>query len=221
MKLALLADLHANGPALRAVAADLDRADLLVVCGDFVGYYVDVDEVLDFFRERPTLAVRGNHDHFALTTTPAAANPAVRFGIQWARDKMSGDNRRWLEALPMVWGGEVGGLRLLLSHGSPWRPMDDYMYADSPLLADLARFDADVVVFGQTHRALLATARRPWLANPGSIGQPRDLWCSASFAWLDTDSRSIELVRRPFDPVPLMKRAIEAGAGSWIQKYLA
>lgn len=221
MKIALLADLHANGPALRAIAAELESAELLVVCGDFVGYYMDVNEVLDFFRLRPTLAVRGNHDHFALTHAHSDINTAVGFGVDWARRTISESNRRWLRDLPMVWEGEVDGLRLLLSHGSPWRPMSDYIYADSPLLADLQRFDADVVAFGQTHRAFIEKSEGQWLVNPGSVGQPRDIRCSASFAWLDTATGAVSLVRREFDPTSVLQQAIDAGAGAWIYKHLS
>ena len=50
MKLALISDIHANYIALETVKSDLEQADLVLCLGDFVGYYCQVNEVLDYVR---------------------------------------------------------------------------------------------------------------------------------------------------------------------------
>jgi predicted phosphodiesterase len=37
----------------------------------------------------------------------------------------------------------------------------------------LARYDADVIVYGHTHRALVVNVGRQWVVNPGAAGPRR------------------------------------------------
>jgi len=51
---AVISDIHANAPALRAVLADIDRRGIttIVSLGDIVGYGPDPLECVDLVRER-------------------------------------------------------------------------------------------------------------------------------------------------------------------------
>lgn len=54
MRVALIADVHANLPALQAVWGDIDRrgVDEVICLGDLVGYYPWPNEVIEFVRSR-------------------------------------------------------------------------------------------------------------------------------------------------------------------------
>src|SRR5205823_2894945 len=69
MHLAVLADVHANLPALEAVLADVDRVAPagIWVAGDLVGYNPWPNEVLQILRDRRMKAIRGNHERGAGT----------------------------------------------------------------------------------------------------------------------------------------------------------
>ena len=56
MKIGILADIHGNLPALKVVLAELPQVELLLCCGDVVGYYPDVNEVCALLRERRLLS---------------------------------------------------------------------------------------------------------------------------------------------------------------------
>jgi putative phosphoesterase len=220
MRVAIISDIHSNLPALQAVQEDLRQADAVVCLGDLVGYYCQVNEVLDLIRGLHGTCILGNHDYFLLTGCPESAPEAVRFGISFADSVISSDHRSWLGKLPLIWSGLMEGRSILAVHGSPWQPLSDYLYADSPKLADLSEFDFDLIAFGQTHRALLQAAKRPCLLNPGSIGQARDKQGHASFAVWDTDANRVELIERAYDPGPVIELALTHGAGTWIRKHL-
>jgi putative phosphoesterase len=60
---------------------------------------------------------------------------------------------------------EIGGLRVHVSHGHE-------VGAPTPEKL-LARYDADVIVYGHTHRQLVAHAADRWVVNPGAAGPRR------------------------------------------------
>jgi predicted phosphodiesterase len=220
MRIVLISDLHANRAALAVLSDVLESADRVVCLGDFVGYYADVNPVLDRVRELDPIAVLGNHDHFLLHGCPAEAPEAVRFGIDLADRLIDPDHRRWLASLPWCWGGDVAGISCLLCHGSPWRPLSDYLYEDRIERFRFAGFDYDLIAFGQTHRPLLSTDRRPRLVNPGSVGQSRHAPARSCALVVDTDPLTFTQVERAFEPTATIARARGYGAADWIEKHL-
>jgi putative phosphoesterase len=222
MRLAIISDIHANFEALRALADDLAGADRVLCLGDLVGYYCQVNEALDYVRGLDALCVIGNHDSFLLHGCPPDAPPAVQFGIEFADRVIANDHRQWLSGLPLVWAGIIDGRSFLLTHGSPWRPLDDYLYSDTPALGQLDAFAYDVIAFGQTHRAFWRLDRKPYLLNPGSIGQSRDARTRgyACALMLDTATMAVEPLERAFDVGWVMDLATRNGAGIWVSKHL-
>ena len=82
---------------------------------------------------------------------------------------------------------EVGGVRIHVSHGHE---------VGSPTPAKLLeRYDADVIVYGHTHKQLVAEVEGRWVVNPGAAG-PRRFDLQPSVARLKIESRvvSIEVV---------------------------
>src|SRR5690242_21248092 len=60
---------------------------------------------------------------------------------------------------------EIGGVRIHVSHGHE---------VGSPTPAKLlARYDADVIVYGHTHKQLVVQADGRWVVNPGAAGPRR------------------------------------------------
>lgn len=222
MKLLFISDVHSNAEALAVLEPELCSADRVVCLGDLIGYFCQVNEVIDRLRELDALCIMGNHDHYVLTQCPEHLPSAVRFGAAYASEVIDPDNREWLAGLPWVWGGVMDGRSMLFSHGSPWNPMGDYLYAESPRLPEMHRFGFDLAAFGQTHRFLYRHDGRPQLLNPGSVGQNREpgQQALASAAMLDTQTMSAEHILRPYDPGPVIEAARAAGAGDWIQKHL-
>ena len=166
------------------------------------------------------LCILGNHDSFLLNGYPGSSSDAIRFGIEYANRVITSEHRQWLKALPLVWGGTLGGRSFLLSHGSPWRPLTDYLYPDNPALEQLAVFDYDVIVFGQTHWALEMRLSRTLLLNPGSVGQSRHIVAQACAMLLDTESMAVSWIARAYDPHPVIRWARQNGAGDWVYKHL-
>jgi predicted phosphodiesterase len=62
MKVLIVADIHGNATALRAVLKDAGDVDALWCVGDIVGYGPDPAECIGVVREIPNVCIAGNHD---------------------------------------------------------------------------------------------------------------------------------------------------------------
>src|SRR5215218_6983850 len=105
MRLGLLADVHANLPALDAVLAALrhEGVDRLACAGDVVGFGPSPDACVARLAELEVPCVVGNHDLVALGQLPAE-HPwrLVARTFEWTRAELGEDSRRWLAELPAV-----------------------------------------------------------------------------------------------------------------------
>ena len=92
-------------------------------------------------------------------------------------------NPRLAEALEL----SIGAVRIHVSHGHEVGP---------PTPAKLlARYDADVIVYGHTHKQLITNVDDRWVVNPGAAGARRfDLLPSVAKMVVRDGSVAIELI---------------------------
>ena len=207
MKIAVLSDIHGNSIALSAVLKEIKDAGIrhILVLGDIVGYYYHPDEVLKQLESFETTMIRGNHETLleeAQGNSEIEERLHIRYGsgISEALKKLSPAQIDTLLSLPEKRSVEISGMAFLLCHGSPSKN-DEYVYpdADEQKLKECAIEGVDMVLMGHTHYPMLKAVGKTTLLNPGSVGQPRDIGSSASWAIIDTVGRSAELRRTPFD----------------------
>lgn len=215
-----MSDIHANFEALLSFEDVFSNVDQVVCLGDIVGYYCQVNEVIEYIRNLNPICIMGNHDYYVLNKVPDAINPAVRFGIEYAQSNITTENRRWLLSLPLVWGGLIGNKKFLFSHGSPWDPIHDYLYENNAKIESLRYFSFDVIAIGQTHRAMKRVMGNLLVLNPGSIGQDREIIGQACAFILETGSMSIEKIVRNYNINKIIDLCKKNGAQDWISKHL-
>jgi putative phosphoesterase len=94
-----------------------------------------------------------------------------------------------MRALPFDLRFALGERTVHLVHGSP-RKVNEYLFEDKParLYERLAAAeDADVLVFGHTHRPWIREFAGVLFVNCGSVGKPKDGDPRAAFALLEAD----------------------------------
>lgn len=119
MRYLIVSDLHGNWPALEAVLKGARSYDQVLFLGDAVGYYPDVNRVLDWLRSVNAKGVMGNHDIWLLEIKAMQIEGPVLEILSWQAERISPENREYLSQLP--WTAEVEGA--LLVHGSPLDPL--------------------------------------------------------------------------------------------------
>ena len=178
MRVAALADIHGNLPALEAVLSDvaLARPDLIVSCGDVASGPLPV-ETLEMLRALPVARfVQGNADRGLVTAFDGgrrskSPGPAA----DWCATQLSQEQRDFLASFAPAVPVEVDGLgRVLFCHGSP-RSDEEMMTSETPdkrIRELIAGLDANVIVCGHTHMAFDRMVGRVRVVNPGSVGMP-------------------------------------------------
>lgn len=208
LRIALLADIHANLPALEAVLADMPEVDHICCLGDIVGYYVDANAVCDRVRALGATTIRGNHDTYVTGAAIPDPEREPAYRTAWTRAALDASHRDWLGALPATAALSCGGIALTLRHANPWDE-ERYLYPDSPLLDELRLPPGTILAVGHTHRPMARRIGNGLLVNPGSVGQPRDWNPLASYAVLELPSGSVSIRRVAYD-VPAYQRRLAA-----------
>ena len=107
MRLAILADIHGNIYALKAVAARLEeiQPDAVIVNGDIINAIPCSNAVVDFLRNTDWIVVRGNHEFYYLDyaggRAPESWNDPERWGqLHWLQDHLDRGHGDYLASLP-------------------------------------------------------------------------------------------------------------------------
>ncbi len=224
MRILIIADVHANLPALDAVLAR-ERADHILFAGDAVGYGPHPNEVVEVLRSLKAVSVMGNHDYAVLTGRTEWFNPLAAWAIEWTQRTLKKENREWLAGLRTTERIVAEGKILQIVHGSPRDPLFEYVFPDTDprtLRSFLKQTGADILVLGHTHVPFIFEWRGRYVVNPGSVGQPRDGDPRASYVVIDTETWRIRLRRVKYDvertvkdmqregfPEPLWRRLYE------------
>ena len=232
MRAAVLSDVHANLPALEAVLATIERAEVdeLSCLGDVVGYGADPEACTELVRERCEVCLVGNHDLAVLGQLDVSSfSVAARAAVEWTQERVGAATLEFLGGLEPAMKHE--GIDLF--HASPRDPVWEYVLSIEQAEAGFDAQDERIGLIGHSHVALFFNrpegARRgyshgaqagdgstleldagAWLLNPGSVGQPRDGDPRAAWMELDTEELTARYPRVPYE-IEKAAEAIRAG----------
>ena len=216
MRIALIADVHSNLPALEAVVADARAAgaEQVFCAGDVVGFGPSARAVVEQVRTLCQVVVRGNHDEALAEGADSRCLPALaslaKAAEALARAQLQAADMAWLRRLPLEEGLYLGGTEVYMVHGSPSDPLYEGVSADTDtehLRREFMTIDSDYAILGHTHRqmALPGVLPRANIINPGSVGFPTDGDPRAAYTVLDTKTGGIIPRRVDYD----VRRAID------------
>ncbi len=215
MRIAVLSDIHGNATALETVLGEVasEGIERLFVLGDLVGYYYETLRVLELLAPWKVDFIGGNHE---LYLGQAIADPArlaavtrkYGHGLETSIQTLSPQQLTFLTQLPVTKTVNVDGLKIILSHGTPWS-VEEYVYPDSPesVFAKFTTLDCDLVFLGHSHHPFQRAVGNIRIVNAGSVGQPRDIGGLASWMILDTKTGLVVNKRTPFTTDGLVAQA--------------
>lgn len=214
MRYAVLADIHGNDYALRAVLSEVKKAGIeeLLLLGDYVGYYYGADTVLELIREWDFKAVKGNHETllFKAMDDPSFLKEITKkygSGHEFAMKNLTERDMDFLRSLPHQLEFSADDQKILLCHGTPWDE-DEYVYPDAgeSTLKQYDDYDYDFIFYGHTHYACEHQRDPMKVINPGSVGQSRQKGGAAFWGILDTGRKAFEFCQTPYKTEALGKK---------------
>ena len=213
MRIAIISDIHGNLTALEAVLADLRTrpVDATYCLGDLVGYAAHPNEVTQRIRAEGIPTIMGNYDDGVgferdecgcAYTNPVDKELGDR-SLAWTKATVTAENKAFLRTLVSEIRFDADGRRVLLVHGSP-RRINEYLFEDRPISSFqrlAASSNADIIVFGHTHKRYTKLVDDVLFVNAGSVGKPKDGDWRACYIILDpSDPASpVEFIRVPYD----------------------
>lgn len=178
MRLAVLADIHGNIPALETTLQDVekDAVDGFIVAGDMVAGPNPV-EVLNRLRGLNAWMIRGNNENYILRFASGDAPEWWYTARQWAfmhwnYRQMDEDTLKFMEDLPEQRTVHLPGASpIRVVHGSP-RNISELVYPnkdEAPLQIALDMVSEPVLIFGHTHEPWQIRQNGRLVFNPGSV----------------------------------------------------
>lgn len=221
MRYALVADIHSNLSALRAVLEDIDEQgiDLVVCAGDIVGYGPEPNEVVRELRKRDVIAIQGNHERALVQLNTEGMNPQASAAIWWTAKRIGEDELYYLRQLKPRALLNLAGIPTGLFHGSP-RNDDEYIYEEdaSAELLDAGR--CSLLITGHTHVPYAVVLPEGALVNPGAVGQPRDGDPRASYMVYDERQGTFDIRRLAYDARVVADAILKAGLPIYLGQRL-
>ena len=203
MKAALIGDVHANLPALRAVLdhAREQGATSIWNTGDLVGYGAYPREVIQQIQGEEALSTIGSYDQQVLRFKKRQKRWRRKkrveeyAALEWTYNQLAKKDRKYLRFLSQEVRMTVKGRRVLLLHGCPG-PSAKSVGAKEPtkaLVALASEAGADLIVCGQSHKPSARQVNGCWFINPGSVGLPVDGDPRASYALLAVSREEVKV----------------------------
>ncbi len=226
---AIISDIHGNCSALIAVLNRIAalEVDHIICLGDVVGYGPEPERCMDLVTTTCDLCVRGNHDRGIIDPeTSIAFNEVAQYALDMSRDCLSSLHIQAIIDMPESIELEPG---ICCSHETPAAGDYSYIQDAKSAAIAFERSEYQIALVGHTHIPMLfaydqqadhgsaispgdIVAHLPrhntplelnpdqrYIANPGSVGQPRDCDPRASFAVLDTAQRTFTVHREEYD----------------------
>ncbi len=202
MRIAMVADLHGNYPAVEAVDQHIrtQNVDEIYCLGDLIGKGPSSDRTCDWAMANCSVILKGNWDDGAAERMFPYDAPYYE---QLGERRMAA-----LRALPLEHTLRLGGMEIRLIHGRPVMPTLYAPFGSEELLNTL--YDKpdgtsyDVLGYADCHRQAVRTLSQRLLFNTGSVGNnlgvPQAFYLIAQgSAQDDSEPLSLQLFHLPYD----------------------
>ena len=238
-KYALISDIHANLPALRAVLTDIGgRRDIGAIyhLGDLTGYAPWPNEVVALLGERGIPGIAGNYDstvamdykHCGCRAETPHEEELSHLSFEWTLEHVTAESKKYLASLPFrldirPLGGHTSGPTITLVHGNQTLNTV-YVTEDRPdsflekMGASLGAKSGDVICFGHTHKPWQRIVGGIQFVNAGSVGRPKDGDWRACYVLLSVEEKGegeatgtrVEFVRVSYDVDEAARAIVES-----------
>jgi len=233
MRLAIFGDIHGNIEALRTAYRAVEaRTDKIFHLGDLGGYAPFVNEVVDFLTAHGISGVQGNYDdavandreHCGCKYEDPVQEQMTALSFAWTKSRVTPKTKEHLKSLPASLRLSPEGRSILLFHAAPHKN-NLYWYEDRPekFFKEMAgKTDADILVYGHTHKPYRKDFEGKVFINAGSVGKPKDGDPRACVALIEVTPAAVttEFLRVEYDVEKTAAAILEHGLPEYFAERL-
>lgn len=187
-RIAVFGGVYSNHRALSRALEDIKRrgVDRIYCLGDLGAFGPNPDKVFPILQKAGVRTIQGNYDNSIgnhledcqCGYTDPRDNHFAKISYDYTYRKTSDAHKDWMRELPESIRLDLGGVRVLLCHGSP-RKMNEFLWESATPTHFLEKlcddFETDVIV--TTHTGIrwqrdLSGGRK--LVNVGALGRPEN-----------------------------------------------
>jgi putative phosphoesterase len=210
MQILVFSDLHSNAKNILHIIKQ-QNYDRLIFAGDIFGYFRFNLEILDLIKNKDIDFILGNHDIYflkelypelffkkfaALNTLMISSNDYdYKYGILMETLKTYPNlDLKIFNQKELSKRVSVDGLDILICHGSPRNPFNEYIYPDYQQFDKIYdEYIFDILILGHTHKQFIKEKDGRFIINPGSCTIPRGNE-KPSYAIIETNPLKIFLL---------------------------
>lgn len=220
-KIAFISDIHGNFSALIAVLEDIKANGIgkIFCLGDLVGYYSQINEVIDTIRENNIKCIVGNHDYAMIHNNGEIIRSKTCTNVLKRQiEYISKSNLSFLQSLETSMTLDIGKYKIFAVHGGLNNYIDEYINEFN--VDYFSRLDSSIthVITAHNHKPIVKSFGRIQYANSGSVGQPRDYNPQAGYVIFENGQFSI--VRIEYNIGATIQKMKEDGFPEYIADIL-
>jgi putative phosphoesterase len=234
MKFCVFGDIHGNIHALKAAyrAVMAESVDRIFHLGDLGGYSPFVNEVVEFLMEHGIAGVLGNYDeavaydleHCGCRVEDPVQEQMAELSFKWTKSKVSRKTVEYLKGLPRDITFTRFGRKAALFHAAPHKNTL-YWHQERPekfFLEMAEKVDADILIYGHTHKPYRKEIGGKLFLNAGSVGRPKDGDPRACVlvVTMEENGISTEFIRVPYDVGKAASAIVAQGLPSYFADRL-
>lgn len=206
MKIGLISDIHGNKKALDAVLEQLEKenVDIIICMGDIVGGAPMSEEVVQKIINlgQKVITVRGNREMYIIEGMPKVVHDeGMKISDEqlqrneWVKKELSDSSIRFISKLQKEIICEIEGNKLYIAHypmnenGNFRKHIKKANVEENEIM--FSGIDADIYLYGHTHREVYNFKNGKTYINPGALGCPEKT-NHAPYGILNIDKKEIK-----------------------------
>jgi len=183
IKIGIIADIHNNVMALDSMLKvfENEECDEIICCGDIIGIGPFPEETVTKVKSIKNLrCVLGNHEIYLCKGLkppyPDSMDEEEAMQHLWEHSQLSEDSKQFIYQLPYKLYIEKHGFKIAIMHYCLDKNNQFINYTKKPTTDEcdlmFAEVEADIIVYGHNHEALVNKGKNKLYINCGSLGCP-------------------------------------------------
>lgn len=228
MKIGIISDIHSNIEALKATIEFLkkENVDKIICLGDIIGIGPYPEKCIEYFMENTDCflsCVKGNHEQYLINGIKKHnhkdSKPMSNELLLMHKHNHQRIKEQHLEYVKLLKDKDIlliHGKKILVEHYHTNDAGEYKQFYKQPTMKEILNIyeedDADIYLFGHTHKSIYLENGKKYYINPGSLGCPMNGQCAnCGILEMDEQYTNYKQIEVQYDTNRVIKDIIDLG----------